>query len=152
MDQQIRHEENRILVFLTNADFHGRAVLLHHHAMDGKGNSHPLVFLHTAVIVRIQISEAAVLIERILLDIQSRGVDMGAENVDAVRHLIRSDLEQDDGLIHPYGVDAISRLQLIAGFHHCLQLPVSFFFDQIHDLVNALTLRLAVVQKFHIFL
>ena len=150
MDQKVGHEENGIVLVLAHVDLHGAAVLLHNHAVNGKGNRHPLVLFHAAVIMGVQISETAVLIERILFHVQTWRVDVRPENIDAVLHLLLADLKHHNGFIHPYGIHLVPGFQLFAVLHQRLQFLISRLIQRIYDLVDALPLGLSSVQKVHI--
>ena len=50
----------------------------------------------------IEIGKSAVLIQRVLLDIESRGVDMSTEDIHSVLHRLMADFHQYNGLIHPH--------------------------------------------------
>ncbi len=150
MDEQIRHEENGIVLVLSHIDLHGTAVLLHNHTVNGKGNRHPLVLFHAAVIMGVQISETAILIERILFHVQTGGINMCPKNIDAVLHLLLTDLKHHDGFIHPYGIHLVARFELFAILHQRLQFLIARRIQCIYDLVDALPLGLSSVQKVHI--
>ena len=151
MNQQIRYEEYRIVLILADIQFNDGSVLFHHHTVQRKRNGHPLILFHTAVVVCIQISQAAVLVERVLLHINPGAVYMGPQNIHSFRHGFLTDLEHGDGLIHCHAVDFIAFLQLRTAFDHAFQLSVAFRLDGVHDGVDALTLCLAVIQEFSIF-
>ena len=145
MNQQIRDKEHRIVLILTHIHFHSLAIFLNHHTMDGKRNGHPLVLLDTAIIMCVKISETAFLIHRILFHIQTRGIYMGSQDIHAVLHLFRANLEKNNGLIHPHRINLISGFQFLTGLHKCLQFLISCTLHRIHDLVDALSLGLAVI-------
>ena len=147
MDQQIGHEEHRIILALAYAQLHRGAVLFHHHSVKSQRLCHPLIFLYTAVIMGVQVCQAAVLIERILLYVDPGAVNMSSQNVDALFHGLLSHLEHHNGLIHPHAVDFVPLLELLSSLDQALQFPVSTGLDGIHNGVNTLPLRLAVVQE-----
>ena len=110
------------------------------------------IFLDPPVIVRVEVSEPAVLVERILLDVDARRVEMRAENIQALLERLRSDLKEHDGLIHPDRIDFVARLQRSAGPNELGKLPEAVHFRLVHDRVNALSLRFGDVQKCFILL
>ena len=77
MDQQIGYKEYRIILVLTDIDLYKGTVFFHDHTVDCQWNGHPLVLLHHRN-NGCQISESAILIQGILLYIQSGAVDMGS--------------------------------------------------------------------------
>ena len=145
MDQQIGHEEYRIILVLTNIDFYTGAVLFHDDSVDCQWNGHPLVLLHATVIMGVQISESTILIQGILLYIQSGAVDMGSKDVHALCHGFTADLEHGDGFVHPYAVYLISGFKSSALFDQALQFTVTGLLNGIDNGVNALSLGLTVV-------
>lgn len=88
--------------------------------------------------------------QTVLFHVQTGRINVGAQNVDAVLHFLPANVEKDNGLIHPYGVNLISRLYLLPLFHKSLQLLIPCILQRIYDLVNALSFRLSVVQEIHI--
>ena len=145
MDQQIGYKEYRIILVLADIDLYTGTVFFHDHTMDCQGNSHPLVLLHTTVIMGVQISESAILIQGILLYIQSGTVDMGSEDVHSICHGLTADLEHGDGFVHPYAVYLISGFKSSALFDQALQFTVTGLLNGIDNGVNALSLGLTVV-------
>ena len=95
MDQQIGDEKHRIVRILAHIDDHGLPVLLHDYTVDRERHRHILIFLDPSVIVCIEVAEAAVLVHRILFDIKSRGIDVGAENIQSLLHRPLSDLKKN---------------------------------------------------------
>ena len=152
MHQQVGDKEYRVVFIFAHVHFDGGAVLLHHHAVEGQGKRHPLIFLDAAVIMGVQVGEAAVLIQGILLHIDSGAVDMGSQNVHALSQGLLPDLEHGNGLIHADAVYLVAFLQLPALRDHALQLPIPFRLDGVHDGVDALPLGLAIVQEFPVLL
>src|SRR5699024_4430284 len=80
MDQQVGYKNNGIGFFLTDADIDYCAVFLCDNPMNRKRNGHPLVFLDAAVVMRIEIRKLCIFIKRILLYIETRGVNMRTQN------------------------------------------------------------------------
>ena len=151
MDQQIGNKKYRIILIFTDIQFNGGSVLFHHHAVNGKRESHPLIFFHAAVIVGIQISHSAVLIERILLHVQPGAVDMRSQDIKALAYGLASHLEHHNGFVHPDAVYLVALPERMSLPDQTLQLPVAFCFNGVHNSVDALPLRLSVVQKFSVF-
>ena len=74
MYEEIRHAEDGVVRLLTNRDLDNRAVLLHDNTVECKRNRHPLVLLDAAVVVRVEICQTIVLIQGVLLHINTAGV------------------------------------------------------------------------------
>ena len=98
MDQQIRHAKNRVIGIF--ADFHvdDAAVLLRHDAVQRQRDGDPLVMLDAAIVMRVQKGEIVRLVQRVLLHVQTRAVDVRAQDVHALCKRPAAQLYQDDGL------------------------------------------------------
>ena len=143
VDQQVRHAEDRVAFCLADADFDDRAVLLDDDAVQCERQRDPLVLLDAAVVMRVEVGEAAVLVERVLLDIESARVDVRAEDGQALFQRLLADLEQHDALLHVDGIDLVAGLELLAGTQDILQVAVTGALCLAHGLSDALALRLA---------
>ena len=86
MDKQIRNEEYRIVLILTYVQDSCRPILSDDDTVQGKRQSDVKIFLDTAVVMCVEIGKSAILVQRILLDIESRGVDMSAEDIHSALH------------------------------------------------------------------
>ena len=152
MDQQVRDKEYRIVLILTDVQNRGRSVFSDDHAMNSKWQRNIKILLYTAVVVRIKISQPAVLVERILLHVKARRIDVRAENIQAVLHRLLTDLKENNRLVHPYGINLVSRLQLLTAFDEPAQFAESLILSHIDQGVNGLTLGLCIVEKLLIVL
>ena len=83
MGQQVGNHELG-LAALAQGHFTNGAVLQRHHAVDGQGNGHPLVLANAAVVVGLEVSQLAVLIEGAGLHVQPGGVDVGGGDLAAL--------------------------------------------------------------------
>lgn len=86
--------------------------------------------------MRIQISQIRILIQRILLDIQSRRVDMCTENAHTSGKLFRSYMKQSNDLLHPYRINLVTGLDLLAFFKLRLKRFISGSLCFLHDFCN----------------
>ena len=100
MNEQIRHAEYRVGFILADNDINDRAVFFRHYTVNGERHGNPLIFFNAAVIMRIHICKAAVFIQRVLLDIKARTVDMRSQNVHAVFQRLAADIKQHYGFFH----------------------------------------------------
>ena len=123
--QQIRNEEYRIILFLTDVYDHRLTALFHHNAVNGQGQGDILVLFDPPVIVGVQIAEAAVLIDGILLDIEAGRIDVGTEDIDPLLERLFTDPEQDHGFVHPHAVDTVTGFQLLFFSHRTAELNIS---------------------------
>jgi len=152
MDQKICDVKYRIFHILTNADLHNASVLLCNNTMHGKRQCHPLVFLYTTIIMGIQISQIRILVQRILLDIQSRRIDMCTENAHTSGKLFRSYMKQSNDLLHPYRINLVTGLDLLAFFKLRLKRFISGSLCFLHDFCNTFPFRFSFIQKFSVSL
>ena len=72
MHKQIGDYEYRIALFLTDTDIYNRTVSLCHYTVKCHRSCHPLIFLNSAIIMCIQISQSFTLIKWILLYVDTR--------------------------------------------------------------------------------
>ncbi len=147
MNQKVRHAEYGVARLLANANLHDAAVLLRHDAVHRQRQRNPLVLLDAAVIMRIEVGEAAVLIERVLLDIEAAGINMRPEDVHALGEWLVADIEERQRLLHIHRVDFIARLQLLPCSHDVCEVAVAHRLSLLHGLPDALALRLARAQE-----
>ena len=71
MDKQVRDGKERVALVLADTHIHRAAVRADNNAVQCERDSHPLVLLDTAVIMSLEIREAALLKERVLLEIEA---------------------------------------------------------------------------------
>ena len=121
MYKQIRDHEYRIIFFFSDTYFFCRAVLFHDHTVNGKGLSHPLIFLDAAVVMRVKVCKSFVLVERVLLHVDTRGIDVRAEDIHSRRERLLADAEKRKHLVHVHRIYLVPCLQLVS----CCQ----YFFD-----------------------
>ena len=141
--QQIVNGELGVLRRAADRHGHGRAVLQGHHAAELQGDSHPLVLADTAVIVGLEKGQLRVLIERVGLEIQPGGVDVGRADVDALAEGPGTHHGQHQGLAPVDPVQLVARIDRHAAGEGLEALSLR----QAHRLGYALPLRLACVQK-----
>ena len=152
MDQKIGYKEHRVFLILANIDLHRSAILFHHHTVKCKGQRYPLILLHASVIVGVEIGEAPLLIQRVLLHIKPRGINMSPKDIHPLRHRFLTDAEQNYGLVHPDRIDLITLFQAAALLPHGLQFPVACFFSGIDNAVYTFPLCLSLIQKLSVFI
>ena len=147
MDQKIGDIYHRICFFFAYRHFYNSTVLLHRHAVDRKRQRHPLVFLHTAVIMGIQIRQICIFVKRILLYIQTGRVDMGSQNVHAVFQRFLSYVKKRHDLFHTHRIYFISGFDLFSGSFFLLQRNISRRFCLSYQFFHALSFCFSRVEK-----
>ena len=152
MDQQVGHAENGIVGVFTDLYVHDGSVLLRDYTVDRQRNRRPLVLLHAPVIVRIQVRHLSILIERDLLEVKSRRIDVRAEDADPFLELLRSDRKDRHRFLHPDCVNLVARLQGFPFLYDRLQAAVAGFLDPPRDLSHSFALGLGSVEEILIIL
>ena len=97
--------------------------------------------------MRIEKHQFLILIERILLQIQTRRIDMCTEDVDPALYGIRPDHKKRHALSIIVRIDLVARFQLLPGSDHILQILEPCFFRLFHEICHAFPFGLAVTQK-----
>ena len=152
MDEQIGHAEDGIICLLSDRNLDDRTILFHDYAVQGKRNRHPLIFLDAAVVMCVEIGKAAVLIERILLNIQATRIDVGAEDVHAAFNRRLANMKENNRLLHIDGIDLIAGLQRKPLCDDVREIAVPRSLRKAHRLGHALALRLAVREEIDVSL
>ena len=114
MDEEIGNVEYRVAIFQADIDFHFSAVLGVYDADQSERNAGPLVLLDAAVVMGAEVYDAFLFMDRVCLEVQTRGVDVGADDLDAFMDRFFTDDGQDDGLILLVPVYFVACFQ---GFH-----------------------------------
>ena len=81
VDEKVGDAENRVSWILANAYVYDATVFKCKNAMNCQRNGDPLVLFDAAVVVGVKGSKLIALLERILLDVQARGVDVSTKNI-----------------------------------------------------------------------
>ena len=146
MNQDICNGEYRILVVLSDVDHFSASVLLDDDAVNGQRNSHPLILFDAAVIVGIQIGKTIFFVKRILLQIETRGIDMRTQNIHAMFQRFFSNMVKGQRLLIVDRVDFVARVQRFALCGKILQVPVPGFFRHLDGEPHTFTLCFADVD------
>ena len=102
--EKVGDAEDRVILVLADGHGYRHAVLERDDAVDGKREGDPLIFLDAAVVAGVERDDLVLLLERVLLDVETRGVDVGAEDVDAVLERLRADLDEHEALVTDGGI------------------------------------------------
>ena len=94
----------------------------------------------------VQISKSLVFIQRILLYINSRRINMCSQNIHSFLYRRCSCLEKYNGLPHIIHIYFIPCMNLCAGFDQIFHIPVSLCLCQFNRLFDAFTFRLTFIQ------
>ena len=146
VDQQVGDAEDRIGRVLAHGDVHGGAILLADDAVQRQRGGDPVVGLHTAVVVGVEVSHVAGLVQRILLEVEARGVDVGAQNVHAQLHRAAAQVDEHEGLVVTGGVDLVAGLERAAFGKGGLEAHVTGFLGELDAGGHALALGLVLAD------
>ena len=98
MRQQVGHAEHRVGLIIADVHLYHLAVGGRHHAVQRQGQRRPLVVLDAAVVVGVQKREVVGLVQRVLLDVEARRVDMRPQDVHALGDRRGPHVHEDDCL------------------------------------------------------
>ena len=129
MRKYVCNHEYRLIRILSHADIHSGSVLPYDDTVDGKRNRYPLILLDSSVIVSVKICKSRILIQRILLYIDTRRVNVCSENVHAVLDWISSDVIESQCLLVVYCIHFVSCTKLSALCDHAIDVSVSGSFS-----------------------
>ena len=146
VDQQVGDAEDRIGRVLAHGDVHGGAILLADDAVQCQRSGDPVVGLHTAVVVGVEVSHVAGLVQRILLEVEARGVDVGAQNVHAQLHRAAAQVDEHEGLVVTGGVDLVASLERAAFGKGGLEAHITSFLGELDAGGHALALGLVLAD------
>ena len=96
MRQNIRNAEYRIFRIFPNTHLHHATVFLAYYTVNRKRQCKPLIFFYAAVIMCIQIYQKFLFIQRILLYIKTRRINVSTKNIQAVFDWLRTNVKQGD--------------------------------------------------------
>ena len=143
MRQQVGNAEDRVVIFLTNADIHSRTVGTADHTMERQRNGRPLILAHTAIVVGAEIGIVAALIQRHRTQVQAGSINMGNVEMEALCQASAADGCGQDTLF------AIDEINLVPCFQclPCHKGTVTGLLQQFLTVRTSFALRLALVQK-----
>ena len=107
MNQQVGNHEYRIFLFLSDHDFHNGSVFFGYNAVECHRSGYPLIFFDAAIVVRVQIREFFVFVQRILFNIDARRVNMCTQNIHACGDRLFAHAQQREGFAHIIRVDLV---------------------------------------------
>ena len=151
MDQQVGDAEHGVVRVVAHLDVHHGAVLLGDHAVHGQRQRDPLVVLDAAVIVRVEQREPVRFVQRVLLEVEARAVDVRAQDVEARRKRLLAQLHEDERLavcLRPHLVAGLERATLA---HRVVEAEVAVLLRQRDSRRRAFALRLVVRDEVDVF-
>ena len=116
---------------------------LHHHSVEGQGNGGPLILLDPPIIVGFAVGHLLLLIQRILLQVQAGGVDVGRPDHRPLVQALLADHRQQEGLAPVVPVHLVPGPEFLPPD----QGAEPGGFRQADGIVHALPLGLALIQK-----
>ena len=113
--QKVGHAEHRVGRVVADVHLHHLAVGFGHDAVKRQRQRRPLVVLYAAVVVRVQQREVVRLVQRILLDVEARRVDVRPQDVHALGDRCGPHMYENDGLALGAGPQLAARAHRRAG-------------------------------------
>ena len=151
MDQQICDNKDRIIFFLTNTYLNCCAIFLCDHSVKGKWKRHPLIFLDSTIIMCIKISKLLILIQRILLYVNTRRIDVSSKNIHSICQRFCTHMEQRDCLVHTHSIKLVSGFHFFTVFNDVSDILISLCFCLFNCQCNTLALCLTGIKAVLVF-
>ena len=144
--QKIGDAEHGIARVIANAYVDALAVCLDHGAVQGQRNGDPLILTDTAVVVGLEIAQTVALVQRMLFQVQTEGVDVGSGNAHTALDGLCTGRDDVEALL------PVVVIQFIAcgDFITQLVLTEAFLLEDTDGSNQCLTLGLTVVQELHV--
>ena len=114
VDEQVGDDEHGVGRIFAHRDGHDGPVGLGNDAVDGQRERDPLVLLDAAVVVRVEKREVGGLVQRVLLEVEARRVDVRAQDVEAMLERLGAQVHEDEGLAVRVRPDLVARLEMTA--------------------------------------
>ena len=115
MGEQVGDYKLRVALILAEADGDLGAVLAADDAVKRQGDGGPLILLDAAVVMGLEESEVSILIKRIGLEVEPRGVDMGGDYLCAALKALFAEYAQDEGLALVVVINLVAGLVAAVG-------------------------------------
>ena len=144
VDQQVGDAEHRIVRVVAHLDVHHGAVFLRDHAVQRQRQRDPLVVLDAAVIMRIEQREPVRLVQRVLLEVEARAVDVRAQDVEPLLQRLLPEMRQDERLAVRLRPHLVAGLERAPFAHRLVKRQVAVLFRQRDGRSRALALGLVV--------
>ena len=147
VDQQVGDGKDRIVGLVADVDVDGGAVLFADDAYERERGSDPVVALDAAIVVRVEISHVAGLEGGVLLKVQARRVNVGAQDVKALLERGGAQVDEHEVLAVIGGVHLVAGLERASLGDHSLQVDVSRLLGHLDTGLDAQALGLVLAQK-----
>ena len=144
--QKIGDAEYGIARVVADAHIHALAVCLDHGAVQGQGHGDPLILTDTAVVVGLEIAQTVALVQRMLFQVQTGGVDVGSGNAHAALDGLRTCTNNIQTLLTVVVIQFIACGDLVTQF----VLTEAFLLQDTDGSNQCLTLGLTVIQELHV--
>ena len=109
---------------------------------------HPLILFDSAIVVCVKISKAALLVKWVLLDVHTRGINVGSQYIHTLFEFFLSYIEHRYSLVHPDRIHFVASLKLLFVLDYLLEIFVTVFLSLTDYLLDTFSLSLAIVKKF----
>ena len=109
--QKVCNAEDRISCIFPDIYSYRSAVCFYHNAVQGEGNCCPLILFNAAVVMGFEHCQFMILVQRILLHIQTGGIDMRSTQANAFCNRCGADDSCNDCLAPVVYIDFIAGFQ-----------------------------------------
>ena len=148
MRQKIVNGKHRVTCSAADGNLDCFTIFQSNHTMQFQRNGNPLIFADSAVIVCLQKCHFFRLIQRILLQIQSRRINVRCTNINTVFQSLAANYRQHNSLAAVNTIYLITRFKL----HATLKGHIAVGLSQTNSIVHTLTLGLAGIQILFVIL
>ena len=121
MGQKIGYAEYGVAGIVAHIHVNHGAVGFRHHTVKRQRQRHPLVVLDAAIVVSVEEGKPVVLVNRVLLQVQTGAVDVGAQDIQARLERLGADVSQNERLAMHASPYFAARFERAALANHILK-------------------------------
>ena len=150
MDEQVGDGEHGVIRAVADVDIDNAAVLFGNDAHEGERGGDPVVGLHAAVVVRVEVRHIACLEGGVLLEVETRAVHVRAQDIESLLQRALADLHEHEGLAVVYGIDFVAGLERLACGNRLAKLNIAGLLGSFGAGANAEALGLVLTDEFFV--
>ena len=121
MGQKIGYAEYGVAGIVAHIHVNHGAVGFRHHTVKRQRQRYPLVVLDAAIVVSVEEGKPVVLVNRVLLQVQTGAVDVGAQDIQARLERLGADVSQNERLAMHASPYFAARFERAALANHILK-------------------------------
>ena len=148
MREKVGNNELRFALFFAEGDFNLSAVTQNNNSVKRHRNRRPLIFLDSAVVMRLEKSHLICFVERIRFEVKTWRIDMSCCDSYALADTLFADNGKDNRLFTVEIINLVSGcilLEFIKGYK-------AFFLCLGNNKLGNLSLRLVIIEEFFVIL